>query len=135
MWKLLKNTAPIHPHSSHASLINAFLCQLNAFQTDNGVEFTKRFSASGKRNIDFISTDFKTGIQELIRPLHHVITEWKSGNATRYHRIMNVLYLAYFLFLLRIFPLRLQTYNRRDYNQFPMTSGVEITTNCSEGIY
>ena len=45
------------------------LCQSNAFQTDNSVEFTKRFSTSGK-NIDFIPTDFKrAGIQhKLIRP-------------------------------------------------------------------
>ena len=50
MWKLLKNTAPIHPHSSSSIWSNAFLCQSNAFRQTTAWSLQSAFPLPAKKH-------------------------------------------------------------------------------------
>lgn len=112
-------------HSTYSSarflehLIQRFPMPIECVQTDNGSEFTKRFSTSGKATL----TAFQRVLQEhgirhkLIRPF----TPRHNGKVERSHRKDNErFYASHTFYSFEDFSRQLQLYNRRDYNRFPM---------------
>ena len=112
-------------HSTYSSaqflehLIERFPMAIECVQTDNGMEFTKRFSTAGKETL----TLFQRKLQEhgirhkLIRPF----TPRHNGKVERSHRKDNErFYASHTFYSFEDFSRQLQIYNRRDYNQFPM---------------
>lgn len=113
-------------HSSYSSalflehLIKAFPCPVECVQTDNGQEFTKRFSSHGGSEKP---TLFQVRLREygirhkLIRPF----TPRHNGKVERSHRKDNErFYAAHSFYSFEDFSRQLKLYNRRDYNHFPM---------------
>lgn len=113
-------------HSSYSSalflehLIKAFPCPIECVQTDNGQEFTKRFSSYGGSDQPTI---FQVrlaahGIRhKLIRPF----TPRHNGKVERSHRKDNErFYATHTFYSFEDFSMQLKIYNRRDYNNFPM---------------
>ncbi|WP_270395842.1 DDE-type integrase/transposase/recombinase [Mediterraneibacter massiliensis] len=112
-------------HSTYSSaqflkhLIQRFPMPIECVQTDNGMEFTKRFSTSGKETLTLFQRTLKgLGIQhKLIRPF----TPRHNGKVERSHRKDNErFYASHTFYSFEDFSKQLQTYNRREYNQFPM---------------
>ena len=111
-------------HSTYSSarflehLIRRFPMPIECVQTDNGMEFTKRFSTPGQVTL----TAFQRVLQEhgirhkLIRPF----TPRHNGKVERSHRKDNERFYAYTFYSFADFSRQLQLYNRRDYNRFPM---------------
>ena len=112
-------------HSTYSSarflehLIRRFPMPIECVQTDNGMEFTKRFSTSGQVTL----TAFQRVLQEhgirhkLIRPF----TPRHNGKVERSHRKDNErFYASHTFYSFADFSRQLQLYNRRDYNRFPM---------------
>lgn len=101
-------------------LIKHFPLPIDCVQTDNGQEFTKRFTAKDwKRN----PTLFERKLQEygvshkLIRPF----TPRHNGKVERSHRKDNEnFYATHKFYSFDDFSAQLKLYNRRDYNNFPM---------------
>lgn len=92
---------------------------IECVQTDNGTEFTKRFSASSMDN----PTLFRQRLAEhgirhkQIRPY----APRHNGKVERSHRKDNErFYAAHTFYSFEDFSKQLQVYNRRDYNRFPM---------------
>lgn len=113
-------------HSSYSSalflehLIKAFPCPIECVQTDNGQEFTKRFSSYGGSDKP---TLFQVRLMEhgirhkLIRPF----TPRHNGKVERSHRKDNErFYATHSFYSFEDFSRQLKLYNRRDYNNFPM---------------
>ena len=112
-------------HSTYSSarflehLIRRFPMPIECVQTDNGMEFTKRFSTPGQVTL----TAFQRVLQEhgirhkLIRPF----TPRHNGKVERSHRKDNErVYASHTFYSFADFSRQLQLYNRRDYNRFPM---------------
>ena len=112
-------------HSTYSSarflehLIRRFPMPIECVQTDNGMEFTKRFSTPGQVTL----TAFQRVLQEhgirhkLIRPF----TPRHNGKVERSHRKDNErFYASHTFYSFEDFSRQLQLYNRRDYNRFPM---------------
>ena len=113
-------------HSSYSSalflehLIRAFPCPIECVQTDNGQEFTRRFSTYGGSDKPTI---FQARLREhgirhkLIRPF----TPRHNGKVERSHRKDNErFYATHSFYSFEDFSKQLKVYNRRDYNNFPM---------------
>ena len=113
-------------HSSYSSclflehLIKAFPCPIECVQTDNGQEFTKRFSSYGGSDKPTI---FQVRLMEhnihhkLIRPF----TPRHNGKVERSHRKDNErFYATHTFYSFDDFAKQLKLYNRREYNNFPM---------------
>ena len=112
-------------HSTYSSarflehLIRRFPMPIECVQTDNGMEFTKRFSTPGQVTL----TAFQRVLQEhgirhkLIRPF----TPRHNGKVEHSHRKDNErFYASHTFYSFADFSRQLQLYNRRDYNRFPM---------------
>lgn len=121
-WRYLE---AFEEHSSYSSavflehLIKRFPHPIECVQTDNGQEFTKRFSAGGGSDKP---TLFQTRLQEhgirhkLIRPFH-------NGKVERSHRKDNErFYDTHTFYSFDDFSKQLKRYNQLDYNHFPMRS-------------
>lgn len=113
-------------HSSYSSMrflehpVKAFPCPIECVQTDNGQEFTKRFSSYGGSDKPAI---FQVRLKELgIR--HKLIkpyTPKHNGKVERSHRKDNErFYATHTFYSFEDFSSQLKLYNRRDYNNFPM---------------
>lgn len=113
-------------HSSYSSalflehLIKVFPYPIECIQTDNGQEFTKRFSPYGGCDKP---TLFQVRLKEygikhkLIRPF----TPRHNGKVERSHRKDNErFYATHVFYSFEDFAKQLKLYNRRDYNNFPM---------------
>ena len=113
-------------HSSYSSmlflehLVKAFPCPIECVQTDNGQEFTKRFSSNGGSDQPTI---FQVRLQQLgiqhklIRPF----TPRHNGKVERSHRKDNErFYATHRFYSFEDFSRQLKRYNQRDYNRFPM---------------
>lgn len=113
-------------HSSYSSalflnhLIKAFPCPIECIQTDNGQEFTKRFSSHGGSEKP---TLFQVQLQKynikhkLIRPF----TPRHNGKVERSHRKDNErFYATHTFYSFEDFRHQLKRYNSREYNNFPM---------------
>jgi len=101
-------------------LIKAFPMKIECIQTDNGLEFTKRFGSYGGSNKP---TQFQVrlnhyGIRhKLIKPY----TPRHNGKVERSHRKDNErFYATHTFYSFEDFSNQLKIYNRRDYNSFPM---------------
>ena len=112
-------------HSTYSSTVflrhflERFPMPVECVQTDNGTEFTKRFSTSRKETL----TLFQRVLQEygirhkLIRPF----TPRHNGKVERSHRKDNErFYASHTFYSFEDFSKQLKTYNHKDYNQFPM---------------
>lgn len=112
-------------HSTYSSavflehLIKAFPMPIECVQTDNGAEFTKRFTATKEENLTLFQKRLKEhGIRhKQIRPF----TPRHNGKVERSHRKDNErFYASHTFYSFEDFSKQLQLYNRRDYNLFPM---------------
>ena len=112
-------------HSTYSSAVflrhflERFPMPVECVQTDNGMEFTKRFSTSGKETFTlFQRTLQEHGIRhKLIRPF----TPRHNGKVERSHRKDNErFYASHKFYSFQDFSKQLKAYNHRDYNQFPM---------------
>ena len=112
-------------HSTYSSarflehLIRRFPMPIECVQTDNGMEFTKRFSTPGQVSLPAFQRVLQEhGIRhKLIRPF----TPRHNGKVERSHRKDNErFYASHTFYSFADFSRQLQLYNRRDYNRFPM---------------
>ena len=112
-------------HSTYSSavflehLIKAFPMPIECVQTDNGAEFTKRFTSTKGENLTLFQKRLKEhGIHhKQIRPF----TPRHNGKVERSHRKDNErFYATHSFYSFNDFSKQLQVYNRREYNQFPM---------------
>ena len=112
-------------HSTYSSavflehLIKAFPMPIECVQTDNGSEFTKRFTSTKEENLTLFQKRLKEhGIRhKQIRPF----TPRHNGKVERSHRKDNErFYASHTFYSFEDFSKQLQLYNRRDYNLFPM---------------
>lgn len=112
-------------HSTYSSahflehLIQRFPMPIECVQTDNSMEFTKRFSTPGQVTLTAFQRTLKEhGIRhKLIRPF----TPRHNGKVERSHRKDNErFYATHTFYSFEDFSRQLQVYNRRDYNLFPM---------------
>lgn len=99
-------------------LVKAFPMPIECVQTDNGTEFTNRFTSHRDRPTLFQARLAQHGItHKLIRPY----TPRHNGKVERSHRKDNERFYATHLFYsFGDFAKQLQVYNRRDYNRFSM---------------
>lgn len=99
-------------------LVKAFPLPIECVQTDNGTEFTNRFTARREYPTLFQERLSSYGIRhKLIRPY----TPRHNGKVERSHRKDNErFYATHAFYSFRDFARQLQVYNRRDYNRFPM---------------
>lgn len=113
-------------HSSYSAalfpehLIKAFPCPIECVQTDNGQEFTKRFSSYGGSDKPTI---FQIRLMEhgIRHKLPRPFTPRHNGKAERSHRKDNErFYATHSFYSFEDFSRQLKLYNRRDYNHFPM---------------
>lgn len=111
-----KNTYSLPTFIDH--LIKAFPLPIQCIQTDNGTEFSNRFTTYKDKPTLFEDRLMQYGIQhKLIRPF----TPRHNSKVKRNHRKDNERFYATHLFYsFENFSKQLQTYNRRDYNHFPM---------------
>ena len=111
-------------HSTYSSaqfvehLVKAFPISIECIQTDNGSEFTNRFTSHRDKPTLFQKHLEAHGIKhKVIRPF----TPRHNGKVERSHRKDNERFYATHLFYsFEDFAAQLKVYNRRDYNNFPM---------------
>lgn len=111
-------------HSTYSSavfldhLVKAFPFPIECVQTDNGPEFTNRFTARRESPTLFQAHLKRYGIRhKLIRPF----TPRHNGKVERSHRKDNErFYATHTFYSFDDFSKQLKLYNRRDYNNFPM---------------
>lgn len=116
-------------------LIQRFPMLIECVKTDNGTEFTKRFSTSGKETLTLFQRTWQSygARHKLIRPL----TPCHNGKVERRHWKENKRFnVSHKFYSFEEFSRQLLIYNRRDYNQFPMRplGGGKTITDCLEGI-
>ena len=99
-------------------LIKAFPMPIECVQTDNGAEFTNRFTTHRDKPTLFQVHLEQHGIQhKVIRPF----TPRHNGKVERSHRKDNErFYATHTFYSFQDFAKQLKTYNYRDYNSFPM---------------
>lgn len=99
-------------------LVKAFPFPIECIQTDNGTEFTNRFTTNREKPTLFQIHLKKHGIShKLIRPY----TPRHNGKVERSHRKDNErFYATHAFYSFEDFATQLKTYNRNDYNNFPM---------------
>lgn len=111
-------------HSTYSSavfldhLVKVFPLPIECVQTDNGTEFTNRFTSHRDNPTLFESRLMQYGIRhKLIRPF----TPRHNGKVERSHRKDNErFYATHSFYSFEDFATQLQRYNRRQYNHFPM---------------
>ena len=112
-------------HSTYSSavflehLLRAFPMPVECVQTDNGPEFTKRFTAGSATDLTLFQRRLaEHGIRhKQIRPY----TPRHNGKVERSHRKDNErFYATHSFYSFEDFSKQLKLYNRRDYNNFPM---------------
>ena len=99
-------------------LVKAFPFPIECIQTDNGTEFTNRFTTHRDKPTMFQVYLAHHGIQhKVIRPF----TPRHNGKVERSHRKDNErFYATHTFYSFDDFANQLKVYNRRDYNNFPM---------------
>lgn len=99
-------------------LVKAFPAPIECIQTDNGPEFTNRFTSHRDRPTLFDVHLERNGIRhKLIRPY----MPRHNGKVERSHRKDNErFYATHRFYSFEDFAKQLKEYNRRDYNNFPM---------------
>ena len=99
-------------------LVKAFPCPIECIQTDNGAEFTNRFTTHRDKPTLFQMSLEQHGIRhKVIRPY----TPMHNGKVERSHRKDNErFYAIHRFYFFEDFAKQLKAYNRRDYNSFPM---------------
>ena len=99
-------------------LVKAFPCRIECVQTDNGAEFTNRFTTHKDKPTLFRLHLAQYGIRhKLIRPF----APGHNGKVERSPRKDNKrFYATHTFYSFEDFSRQLKVYNRRDYNHFPM---------------
>lgn len=111
-------------HSTYSSavfldhLVKVFPLPIECVQTDNGTEFTNRFTSHRDKPTLFEFRLMQYGIRhKRIRPF----TPRHNGKVERSHRKDNErFYATHSFYSFEDFATQLQRYNRRHYNHFPM---------------
>ena len=111
-------------HSTYSSavfpdhLVTVFPLPIECVQTDNGTEFTNRFTSHRDKPTLFEFRLMQYGIRhKRIRPF----TPRHNGKVERSHRKDNErFYATHSFYSFEDFATQLQRYNRRHYNHFPM---------------
>lgn len=111
-------------HSTYSSamfvdhLVKAFPAKIECVQTDNGTEFTNRFTSQKEKPTLFQRHLTQHGItHKLIRPY----TPRHNGKVERSHRKDNErFYATHRFYSFDDFYRQLKRYNSKDYNRFPM---------------
>ena len=111
-------------HSTYSSavfmdhLVKAFPASIECVQTDNGTEFTNRFTTHREKPTLFEERLKGYGIRhKLIRPY----TPRHNGKVERSHRKDNErFYATHTFYSFKDLSTQLKRYNRKDYNRFPM---------------
>ena len=101
-------------------LIKHFPIPIDCVQTDNGPEFTKRFTAKDWENNP---TLFERRLHEygILHKLIRPFTPRHNGKVERSHRKDNeYFYATHKFYSFTDFAAQLKLYNRRDYNNFPI---------------
>ena len=101
-------------------LIKHFPIPIDCVQTDNGPEFTKRFTAKDWENNP---TLFERRLHEygILHKLIRQFTPRHNGKVERSHRKDNeYFYATHKFYSFTDFAAQLKLYNRRDYNNFPI---------------
>lgn len=101
-------------------LIKHFPIPIDCVQTDNGPEFTKRFTAKDWENNP---TLFERRLHEygILHKLIRPFTPRHNGKVERSHRKDNeYFYATHKFYSFTDFAAQLRLYNRRDYNNFPI---------------
>lgn len=101
-------------------LVRAFPCPIECIQTDNGNEFTNRFTSNkDKPTLSQIHLEQHGIRHKLIRPY----TPRHNGKVERSHRKDNErFYTTHGFYSFEDFGRQLKLYNCKDYNRFPMRS-------------
>jgi len=114
-------------HSTYSSmlflehLIKAFPMPIECVQTDNGLEFTKRFAPNMKSQNQLTIFERKLGEYGIRHKLIRPFTPRHNGKVERSHRKDNErFYATHTFYSFADFAKQLQIYNKRDYNRFPM---------------
>ena len=99
-------------------LVKAFPLPIQCIQTDNGAEFTNRFTTHRDK-----PTLFQVRLKQ--HRIHHKVirpfTPRHNGKVERSHRKDNErFYATHTFYSFENFSKQLKVYNRRDYNNFPM---------------
>lgn len=99
-------------------LVTAFPMPIECIQTDNGTEFTNRFTTHREKPTLFQTHLEAHGIRhKLIRPY----TPRHNGKVERSHRKDNErFYATHSFYSFQDFATQLKLYNRKEYNNFPM---------------
>ena len=112
-------------HSTYSSsvfvehLIRHFPMSIECVQTDNGAEFTKRFTQPGKETLTMFQRTL--GNNDICHKLIKPFTPRHNGKVERSHRKDNErFYATHKFYSFEDFSKQLQQYNYRDYNRFPM---------------
>lgn len=113
-------------HSSYSSmiflrhLIKAFPMPIECVQTDNGLEFTKRFANKAKEG-DLTCFELELAKQGIRHKKIRPFTPRHNGKVERSHRKDNErFYATHTFYSFEDFKKQLTLYNKRDYNHFPM---------------
>lgn len=120
-WRYVEAFAEHRTYSSAIfldHLVKAFPCKIACIQTDNGTEFTNRFTTQRDKSTLFQVRLKQYGIQhKLIRPY----TPRHNGKVERSHRKDNErFYATHSFYSFEDFAKQLKIYNQRNYNNFPM---------------
>ena len=120
-WRLVEAFEEQNTYSSAQFvdlLVKAFPFPIECIQTDNGTEFTNRFTSHKDKPTLFQVHLEQHGIQhKLIRPY----TPRHNGKVERSHRKDNErFYATHQFYSFEDFAKQLKEYNRKDYNHFPM---------------
>ena len=113
-------------HSSYSSMIflrhlmKAFPMPIQCVQTDNGLEFTKRFANKAKEG-DLTCFELELAKQGIRHKKIRPFTPRHNGKVERSHRKDNErFYATHTFYSFEDFKKQLTLYNKRDYNHFPM---------------
>ncbi len=120
-WRFVEASEEQNTYSSAQfvdHLVKAFPFPIECIQTDNGTEFTNRFTSHKDKPTLFQVHLEQHGIQhKLIRPY----TPRHNGKVERSHRKDNErFYAPHQFYSFEDFAKQLKEYNRREYNHFPM---------------
>jgi len=121
IWRFVE---AFEEHNTYSSaqflehLIKAFPLPIECVQTDNGAEFTNRFTTNREKPTLFQRHLNQHHIRhKTIRPF----TPRHNGKVERSHRKDNErFYASHSFYSFEDFSTQLKVYNRKDYNQFPM---------------
>ena len=122
-WRFVEAFEEHNTYSSSVfldHLVKVFPMPIQCVQTDNGSEFTKRFTGT-KREENLTLFEERLRQYEIKHKKIRPFTPRHNGKVERSHRKDNErFYATHTFYSFEDFAAQLKVYNRRDYNNFPM---------------